>query len=162
MRFINPWMLVLVLLVPLAGVLWTYLRARSESRLRHMVAPALRKRLLPNRPKTFLVQSILIIAGLALCLLAAARPQWGRSSQTVAAKSRNVVVALDVSRSMLADDVRPNRLERAKALLSGSRLPLQEVALRTGFTSTNYFCRWFNKEMHMTPKTYRNRKGRPS
>ena len=32
----------------------------------------------------------------------------------------------------------------------------------TGFTSTNYFCRWFNKEMHMTPKTYRNRKGRPS
>lgn len=115
MRFINPWMLVLVLLVPLAGVLWTYLRARSESRLRHMVAPALRKRLLPNRPKTFLVQSILIIAGLALCLLAAARPQWGRSSQTVAAKSRNVVVALDVSRSMLADDVRPNRLERAKA-----------------------------------------------
>ena len=54
------------------------------------------------------------------------------------------------------------RLERAKALLSGSRLPLQEVALRTGFTSTNYFCRWFNKEMHMTPKTYRNRKGRPS
>lgn len=50
------------------------------------------------------------------------------------------------------------RLERAKALLSGSRIPLQEVALLTGFASTNYFCRWFHKEMHMTPKTYRDRK----
>lgn len=50
------------------------------------------------------------------------------------------------------------RLERAKALLSGSRLPLQEIALQTGFTSTNYFCRWFHKEMRMTPKTYRDKK----
>lgn len=115
MRFVNPWMLALVFLVPFAGALWTYLRARSESRLRSMVAPALRGRLLPNRPKTFLLQSILIITGLALCLLAAARPQWGHSTQVVTTKSRNVVVALDVSRSMLADDVRPNRLERAKA-----------------------------------------------
>ncbi|MBE6398265.1 MAG: VWA domain-containing protein, partial [Lentisphaerae bacterium] len=75
----------------------------------------LQGRLLPNRPKTFVVQAMLLLSGLALCLFAAARPQWGHSTQVVAAKSRNVVVALDVSRSMLAADVRPNRLERAKA-----------------------------------------------
>ena len=115
MRFVNPWMLVLVLLVPVAGVFWTFLRARSEARLRGLVAPALQARLLPNRPKTFVVQAMLLLSGLALCLFAAARPQWGHSTQVVAAKSRNVVVALDVSRSMLAADVRPNRLERAKA-----------------------------------------------
>ena len=115
MRFVNSWMLVLVLLVPVAGAFWTFLRARSEARLRAIVAPALQRRLLPNRPKTFLVQAILLLSGMALCLFAAARPQWGHSTQVVAAKSRNVVVALDVSRSMLADDVRPNRLERAKA-----------------------------------------------
>ena len=115
MRFVNGWMLVLVLLVPVAGAFWTFLRARSEARLRSIVAPALQRRLLPNRPKTFLVQAILLLSGLALCLFAAARPQWGHSQQVMAAKSRNVVVALDVSRSMLADDVRPNRLERAKA-----------------------------------------------
>ena len=34
MRFVNPWMLVLVLLVPVAGAFWTFLRARSEARLR--------------------------------------------------------------------------------------------------------------------------------
>ena len=53
-------------------------------------------------------------------------------------------------------------LKRAKALLSGSRIPLQEVALKTGFTSTNYFCRWFHKEMHMTPKVYRDKEYSPS
>ena len=115
MRFVNPWMLVFVLLVPVAGALWTFLRARSEARMRAIVAPSLQRRLLPNRPKTFLVQAMLLLSGLALCLFAAARPQWGHSTQKIAAKSRNVVVALDVSRSMLADDVRPNRLERAKA-----------------------------------------------
>ena len=57
----------------------------------------------------------LMIAGLTLVALAAARPQWGHSSQKIEARSRNVVVALDVSRSMLVADVRPNRLERAKA-----------------------------------------------
>ena len=115
MRFVNPWMLVLVLLVPVAGAFWTFLRARSEARLRSIVAPVLQRRLLPNRPKTFLVQAILLLSGMALCLFAAARPQWGHSTQVMAAKSRNVVVAIDVSRSMLAGDVRPNRLERAKA-----------------------------------------------
>lgn len=115
MRFVNPWMLLLVLSVPVAGAFWMFLRARSEARLRGLVAPALQGRLLPNRPKTFVVQAMLLLSGLALCLFAAARPQWGHSTQAVAAKSRNVVVALDVSRSMLAADVRPNRLERAKA-----------------------------------------------
>ena len=115
MRFVNPWMLVLVLLVPVAGAFWTFLRARSEARLRGLVAPALQGRLLPRGPRTFVIQAMLLLSGLALCLFAAARPQWGHSTQVVAAKSRNVVVALDVSRSMLAADVRPNRLERAKA-----------------------------------------------
>ena len=41
MRFVNPWMLVLVLLVPVAGSFWTFLRARSEARLRGLVAPGL-------------------------------------------------------------------------------------------------------------------------
>ena len=115
MKFVNPWMLVLVALVPLAGAFWTFLRARAERRLEALVAPALKDRLLPRSPHLFAVQALLLLMGLALVLFAAARPQWGHSEQKVQAKSRNVVVALDVSRSMLAEDVRPNRLERAKA-----------------------------------------------
>jgi Ca-activated chloride channel family protein len=61
------------------------------------------------------VQAFLIIFGLALSLFAAARPQWGKSTEKFVERSRNVVVAIDVSRSMLAEDVRPNRMERVKA-----------------------------------------------
>lgn len=115
MKFVNPWMLILVALVPVAGAWWMFLRARAEKRLDGLVAPGLRARLLPPRPKWFTLQALLMLTGLTLVLLAAARPQWGRSAQKMTARTRNVVVALDVSRSMLAADVRPNRLERAKA-----------------------------------------------
>ncbi len=115
MKFVNPGLLFLVALVPLAGVFWVFLRARAESRLSALAAPALQGRLLPAAPKVFLAQAILLLAGMSLMAFAAARPQWGHSNQVVKTRSRNVVVALDVSRSMLAADVRPNRLERAKA-----------------------------------------------
>lgn len=80
-----------------------------------MVAKGLQGRLLPRRPQLFNLQAALLLAGLFLVVFAAARPQWGHSSQKMVARTRNVVVALDVSRSMLATDVRPNRMERAKA-----------------------------------------------
>ena len=115
MKFVYPWMLVLVALVPVAGAFWAYLRARAERNLSAMVARPLQGRLLPRRPQLFNLQAALLLAGLFLVVFAAARPQWGHSSQKMVARTRNVVVALDVSRSMLATDVRPNRLERAKA-----------------------------------------------
>ena len=116
MKFVYPWMLVLVALVPVAGAFWIFLRARAERRLERIVAPALAARLLPSAAGPLArLQMPLMIVGLTLAVLAAARPQWGHSSQKIEARSRNVVVALDVSRSMLVADVRPNRLERAKA-----------------------------------------------
>ena len=69
---------------------------------------------MPKAPAAGL-QLGLVVAGLVLVLLAAARPQWGKTTERVVERSRNVVVAIDVSRSMLAEDVRPNRLGRAKA-----------------------------------------------
>ena len=115
MKFVYPWMLALLALVPVMGAVWLWLRARTEKRLDGFVAPALQGRLMPRSPGLFRVQAALVLAGLLLVVFAAARPQWGHSEQTFQARSRNVVVALDVSRSMLATDVRPNRLERAKA-----------------------------------------------
>ena len=115
MRFVYPWMLILVALVPVMGAFWVFLRARADRRLAALVAPALQKRLVPHAPHLFNVQASLLLTGLFLVVFAAARPQWGHSAQKVRLRSRNVVVALDVSRSMLANDIRPNRLERAKA-----------------------------------------------
>ncbi|MCX6935059.1 MAG: VWA domain-containing protein [Verrucomicrobia bacterium] len=56
-------------------------------------------------------------AGLMLAVLALARPQWGNLEETVFDQSREVLLALDLSASMLADDVKPTRLARAKLLI---------------------------------------------
>ena len=115
MRFANPLFLILVVLVPLAGLFWAFLRARREKSLARLVAPALRTRLMPPGVNLWGLQAVCILAGLFLSLFAAARPQWGKTTEKFVERSRNVVVAIDVSRSMLAEDVRPNRLERTKA-----------------------------------------------
>lgn len=109
MKFVYPWMLVLVALVPVAGAFWVWLRARTEKRLDGLVAPALQRRLMPRNPGLFNLQAALVLAGLFLVVFAAARPQWGHSAQVSQARSRNVVVALDVSRSMLVADVRDRK-----------------------------------------------------
>ena len=108
MRFAYPAMLALVALVPLAGLWWALLRARREKAL---------TRITLNVPKAGVssLQAVFVVSGLALALFSASRPQWGKSLEKSVARSRNVVVAIDVSRSMLAQDVRPNRLERVKA-----------------------------------------------
>lgn len=63
----------------------------------------------------------------ALCLaaMALARPQWGETEQKTYERSREVVIALDLSRSMLATDVQPNRLDRAKLLVDSLVRELQ-------------------------------------
>lgn len=108
MRFVNPFFLVLVALVPFVGLWWAFLRARREKALAKITLSV------PKSASAGL-QMTLVLAGLALVLFAASRPQWGKVTEKVVERSRNVVVAIDVSRSMLAADVRPNRLERAKA-----------------------------------------------
>ncbi|MGN0853499.1 MAG: VWA domain-containing protein [Kiritimatiellia bacterium] len=115
MKFVYPWMWVLIVLVPVMGAVWVYLRARADRKLDGLVAPALRPRLMPRHPSLFNLQATLLLAGLFLIVFAAARPQWGHSAQKIQSRTRNVVVVIDVSRSMLAADVHPNRLERAKA-----------------------------------------------
>ena len=108
MRFVNPIFLILTAIVPIAGLWWAFLRARREKALKKITLAV---------PKSSVsgVQMGLVIVGLALSLFAAARPQWGKTTEKMVERSRNVVIAIDVSRSMLAEDVRPNRLERAKA-----------------------------------------------
>ena len=108
MRFVNPIFLILAAIVPVAGLFWAFLRARREKALTRITLAV---------PKSSAagLQLGLIISGLLLSLFAAARPQWGKTTEKTVERSRNVVVAIDVSRSMLAQDVRPNRRARAKA-----------------------------------------------
>ena len=56
--------------------------------------------------------------GLVLCIVAFARPQWGVIEEKVFDQSREVLIAVDLSRSMLVQDVKPSRLDRSKLLIS--------------------------------------------
>jgi Ca-activated chloride channel family protein len=56
--------------------------------------------------------------GLAFCIVALARPQWGVVEEQVFDQSREVIIALDLSKSMLSQDVKPSRLDRSKLLIT--------------------------------------------
>jgi len=73
----------------------------------------------------------LLLTGVLALVLALANPQWGNKKEKVQAKSSDVFIALDISLSMRAEDISPNRLERAKRLtqnliqaLRGNRIGL--------------------------------------
>lgn len=106
--FAYPYVLSAVLLVPVILFFCAFLIARRQKALLKLTA---------NVPNSFLQRIQLPLMGIGLCLalFAAARPRWGKSTEKIPATNRNIVVAIDVSRSMLARDVRPDRLERAKA-----------------------------------------------
>jgi len=77
--------------------------------------------------------------GLALAVAAFARPQWGEIEEPVFEQSREILIGVDLSRSMLAPDVTPTRLERAKLLITGllERLAGERVGLAV-FAGTSF------------------------
>ena len=115
MKFALPNLLWLLLLVPLLALflLWAW---RTKERL---IAQFVQSRLLAQltvgvsktRQK---VRLGLLVVAVTCAVLAMARPQWGFTWEEVSQKGLDIVVAIDTSRSMLAADIPPNRLERAK------------------------------------------------
>lgn len=96
--------------------------AHHSSFVIHNIPPS---RLSPLAPRLFLY------LGLMLATAALARPQWGRLEEPVFDQAREIIIALDLSRSMLAEDVKPNRLERARLLITSllERLKGERVGL---------------------------------
>ena len=116
MNFGSPqWLWLLALALPgLVLLFWWAERERQALLLKFVRArllPGLLVGLSPGRRK---IRRALLLGAVALLLLVLAKPRWGFSIEEVKQRGLDVVVALDVSRSMLADDLRPNRLERAK------------------------------------------------
>jgi Ca-activated chloride channel family protein len=115
MQFAAPAYLHLLWLVPLALALCGYALLRKRQLLAAFIDPALAPRLAPHVSRARQWGKALCLAGALGCLvLALAQPQWGTQWQDVPRRGRDLMILLDVSRSMLAEDVAPNRLERAK------------------------------------------------
>jgi Ca-activated chloride channel family protein len=114
--FANPWILALLWVVPLAAAGLAGLRARRMRLAEAWISRDMQAKLLPrNGNWRFVLQLTLISLGFLCAIIALARPRFGEVNQTVVRQGRDLLIVLDVSRSMLARDVMPNRLERAKA-----------------------------------------------
>ena len=104
-----------LILVPLLGVLYWYAGRRGRALLDRFGEHDLVRRLRASVNVTAVRwKGALVLAAVALLALALARPQFGTRVETLRQQGQDVMVALDVSRSMYAEDVAPNRLERAK------------------------------------------------
>ncbi len=104
-----------LLLIPLLIALFVRAEHRSLRRLQEFVSA----RLLPqlagtvNRPRR-IIRFGLQLLGLSLALVSLAQPRWGYTFQDVKRKGLDLLIAVDTSRSMLSNDVQPNRLDRVK------------------------------------------------
>lgn len=108
------WLMLPLAILPVAG--WWLARARGgRKKLDGLVAARLRSLLLPSGPATrFWTRYLLRFLLLVFLGLALARPQFGEESVTEVARARDILIAIDTSRSMLATDAAPSRLEAAK------------------------------------------------
>jgi len=104
-----------LLLTPLLVALFMRAERRGYRRLQEFVSA----RLLPqlagtvNRPRR-IIKFALLLLGLSLAVFSLAQPRWGYTFQDVKHKGLDLLIAVDTSRSMLSNDVQPNRLERVK------------------------------------------------
>ena len=112
-------MLWMLAVVPVFIGLYIWYTRRKRRQLAEFGDPALVSELMPNasRVRPNVKFSILMVA-LILLIVAAARPQYGQREQTVKRQGIEAIIALDISNSMLAEDVAPCRLDRAKQMLS--------------------------------------------
>ena len=114
--FDHPAILLLLWILPLAAGLIAYAQRRRAAAARNFADEPMLLRLMPALVKVRpWIKTVLLLLGLASIVVAAARPRYGVYFEKVARRGVDCFVLLDVSRSMLAEDAAPNRLERAKA-----------------------------------------------
>jgi Ca-activated chloride channel homolog len=111
----DPWSLLGLLLgAGLAGF-YVWARRQRARALAEFVAAALQPTVTRDvDPRRRSLRASLLVAAAALMVLALAGPMWGFRWEQVRRQGIDLVIALDTSRSMLATDVKPNRLARAK------------------------------------------------
>ena len=109
----------LLLLVPLAAVAFVWAARQRGRALRSLGNPTLVSRLVASvHHGNRLLVAVTMTAALALVVVALMRPQYGGTAKIVPASGLDIVLAVDYSKSMLAQDVYPSRSERLEAELS--------------------------------------------
>ena len=136
MRFADPSWLQALWALPILALLWLW-SAHARRRALHRFASDQLLASIGGSVRWLRrgVKAIVFLLALSVVTLALARPQWNPREQEAERKGRDIVFVIDVSRSMLAEDLAPNRLERTKiwindlvASLEGDRIGLVAFA----------------------------------
>ena len=115
MTFGNPQFLYCLLVVAIAAAFFVWSAQHRRNLLAKLGNPASIHILSDSiNHSGRWVRTLLWIIAITVLVIASAQPQWGSHVTTVDREGVQIIVALDISRSMLAEDLKPNRLERAK------------------------------------------------
>ncbi|MBW8325160.1 MAG: VWA domain-containing protein [Prolixibacteraceae bacterium] len=118
-RIANPEYLYALLVIPVLIALFWYSRIRRKQALALFGQKEILSVLMPNvssgRP---VLKFVILMLALGSIIIAIARPQFGSKLKTEKRKGIELIIALDVSNSMMAEDIEPNRLERSKRAIS--------------------------------------------
>jgi Ca-activated chloride channel family protein len=136
MQFANAEYLQLLWLVPAMAVFFFFSLRNRRRRLERLIAPSLIPVLAREHSRArSVLRSLLLLGFFAFAVLALARPQWGTRLDTLRRRGVDIIIALDTSYSMKAEDVAPTRLAKAKSeirslinRLKGDRIGLVSFA----------------------------------
>lgn len=114
-RFENPESLWLLVLIPLLTAFFAFAMWQRKTMIEKLGEHHLVSRLIDGLSKyKHTTKFVFLMLGLVFLIIGLANPQWGAKTVRAKAQGVDIFMALDISQSMLAEDVRPNRMERAK------------------------------------------------
>lgn len=118
-RFADPTYLYLLIILPFIAAFYLYSNLKRRKAIKKFGDPELMAQLMPDvskyRPD---VKFWLVFSALALTIVLMARPQFGTKAEKVKRSGVEVIIALDISNSMMAEDITPSRLQKAKMVVS--------------------------------------------
>lgn len=118
-RFAHPDFLYLLFLLPVLVAFYVYAIVLKKKAIKRYGNPELLAELMPEvSPKRQHLKFWLLFGAIAMVIIVMAGPQFGSKLETVKRQGVEIMVCLDVSNSMLAEDVSPDRLSKAKQMLS--------------------------------------------
>lgn len=119
LQYQHPEFFIVLLTLPFAGLLfWYVLRWKKSASQKIGDEKLVRELTLVHSPTKYLLKFLLASFALAAVIIAIINPQRPGSMDKVERKGVDVMIALDVSNSMLAEDIKPNRLEKAKQFVN--------------------------------------------
>lgn len=156
------------ILIPLVGLFVSFMIWRRKSMARFATASLFAKLAPESATVRHYTKFVLVLLALVALIFGIANPQMGIKTEKVKRRGIDVMIALDVSNSMLAQDVKPNRLERAKLFISrfmeklqNDRIGLivfagnayQQVPLTTDYSTVKMYLPLINTAMVPTQGT---------